>query len=165
MIKWMNEWTDEWMNEWKSPKSQTNLHNSDANLTQHLSSLTDYSSFISFKSDEHKTPCLRVMMSQPFHGPGGLDLWANLGLSLQIAGLCLPGELLMGQWDGGSMQQKSSPLLSTHRAWHPSSWSHTQGKKRWKNVDFILQHTHTQTFQTCPRTNMHTHTRTEANTE
>lgn len=50
------------------------------------------------------------MMSLFCLGPQGGDLWANLGLSLQIPGLSLPGEPLMEQWDGATMQQKSSRL-------------------------------------------------------
>lgn len=64
------------------------------------------------RQPDHRTEGLRVMMSLLCLCPQGSDLWANLGWSLQIPGLSLPGELLMVQWDGATMQQKSSQLTS-----------------------------------------------------
>ena len=80
------------------------------------------------RQPDHRTEGLRVMMSLFCLGPQGSDLWANLGLSLQIPGLSLPGEQLMVQWDGATMQQESSQLTGPDIHLH----DHTHQKERKK---------------------------------
>lgn len=113
---------------------------------------------------DHRTDGLVVMMSLFCLGPQGCDLWANLGRSLQIPGLSLPGELLMVQWDGATVQQKSSQLTgpdihlydSTHQEKEELCWIHFAA--------YVDVHMH---IQACTHTHrdQYTLTCTEVNTE
>lgn len=116
------------------------------------------------RQPHHRPEGLRVMMSLFCHSPQGSDLWANLGWSLQIPGLSLPGELLMAQWDGATMQQKSSQL--TRPDIH-LLWSHTQKGRGEKKYGALLNsfcstctvdaHIHVQAFvHALAQTNTHT---------
>lgn len=66
----------------------------------------------------------------------------------------------MVQWDGATMQQKSSQLTGPDIHLYDHTPKEKKRKeKKWDGVDFILQHMQMYTY-----TNKHAHTLTQANT-
>lgn len=91
---------------------------------------------------DHRTEGLGVMMSLFCLSPQGNDLWANLGWSLQIPGLSLPGDLLMVQRDGATTQQKSSQL--TDPDIHLCDHTHAQEEKKKQSWIHFAAHVYIQ---------------------